>query len=131
MQEINENEVIKIVVERISPYVIEPFNLIPSLAPENIAREAIEAFRRLDASMEKKIEEKKKALERAKEDLEKALKERELKTRDPVGFIVKTAEETAKYRYSSIAEKARKQSRAFEDGMSSIAKKAVKSVLSQ
>lgn len=125
-KEINEEEVRKLIVERISPYINAHPLLANAINVEEVAEKSIKAYYDLADRLIKAVENAEKRLEVAKRDVELAQKELELRTADPIKFILKTAEEITISRLDALRYVILKQKKAFENGASTILKRQIK-----
>jgi len=126
--EINEQEVREILARRLAPYIrswadeVARYGITVNYQEvlSAIINKSINAFYELNRSFDKKIEEAERRVKQAIEDLEKCKKEKELRTADPLKFIVATGEHIARNTLTGVGIVSRKQGMAMDGQTSKI-----------
>jgi hypothetical protein len=117
------------ILAKLSEVLVPPINTI--VKPQEVLQEAIQSYYALENVLVKKVKDREAALLQAQKDLEQAKRELALRTNDPAAFISKTAEEIAIMKFNAIRNLLNQQARAFEDGASTVLKRAIKKAVSQ
>ena len=117
------------ILQKLTEILIPPINLI--IKPQDVLEETFKSYYALEGVLAKKIKDREAALLQAQKDLEQAKKEYELRTANPELFVSKTVEEIAIMKFNAVRSLLNTQARAFEDGASTVLKRAIKKAVSQ
>jgi hypothetical protein len=117
------------ILQKLTEILVPPINTI--IKPSEVLEEAFKSYYALEGVLAKKIKDREAALLQAQKDLEQAKKEYELRTANPELFVSKTAEEIAIMKFNAVRSLLNTQARAFEDGASTVLKRAIKKAVSQ